>query len=267
MSSTWARLATRNSYEPLFAGPECLVVTATDNACVIGVVGMIKSFLLNAGLSVRFIVLGRSLSERNKEIISALPLTQIVSIDDPSDRHAPDHWCSWILELFWLEHVGLYNYVFYVDADIMVRRSLSDFIQEFKNRNISNVCVIDHKNVWHKNWFDKKRDHNFNAGFIIFDRSFFGSEEHERLKNNIERAQPRNDERYLRQFFSGRNLLYAPTKFNGRIIWLKKCPKEDDVFVVHFVGQENKPWLFLNKPKRKIGRWHKEWIDIYKEAL
>lgn len=256
-------------------GSQCLVVTATDNKCVEGVVGMIKSFVLNSDLDLRFLVLGKNLSMKNRKMITNLGLTQVVDLDESYEHHAPDHWCTWILEMFWLKQTVLYDYVFYVDADVMVRKSLLDFLQEFhdrkdrrcqldvqERRNCHNVCVVDHKKVWHENWFEKNVNHNFNAGFIVFSRSFFGSELHENLKKEIIREKPHNDETYLRRFFNKRCLLYAPTKFNGRIIWLNKAAQDSgDVYVVHFVGQENKPWL------SRSGPYHREWHKIFESEL
>tara|TARA_B100000683_G_C12414010_1_gene525034 strand:- start:31 stop:858 length:828 start_codon:yes stop_codon:yes gene_type:complete len=275
MSSTWLKLARKNRYRQIFTGPQCLVVTATDNKCAVGVVGMIKSFVLNSGLNLRFLVLGKDLSTKNREMITTLGLTQVVDLDEFYDHKARDHWCTWILEIFWLKQAELYDYVFYVDADVMVRKSLLGFIQEFRDRenrncqldipekrNCHNICVVDHKRVWHENWFERNCKHNFNAGFIVFSQSFFGSELHENLKKEIIREQPSNDEVYLRKFFNKRCLLYAPTKFNGRIIWLNKEAQDaDDVYVVHFVGQENKPWLSRSDP------YHREWHKIFKTEL
>ena len=264
MISTWANLVNKQNYSPVTRG-DCLVVTATNDAYSQGAAGMIKSFYSRSELDPDFIVLGKNLSIANKIKLEALPSTRVKSL---IDHNAKDHWCTWILELFWLDELTCYDYVFYVDTDIMVRKSLTRFIDDFDDFLRSSpaedslaVCVVDHKRVWHKEWFFRKK-HNFNAGFIVFKKSFFKSVTFKDLREQILMRQPNNDEKFLRTFFRHKNLVYAPTKFNGRIIWLNEVAvDEDEVFVVHFVGQENKPWL------RKVTRWEIEWHKIFNMSI
>ena len=251
-----------------------LVVTATNDEYSSGVVGMIKSFLFNSNLMTDHLVLAKDLSDKNRKMIESLPRTTVY---DLRVHNAPDHWCTWILELFYQKDPADYQYVFYTDTDIMVRKELVTFIDEFSSYEGDDVCVIDHKRSWHTKWFHKD-SHNFNGGFIVFKGSFFGSVTHQKLKDKIRKDQPRNDEQYLRNFFKSQPLLYAPTKFNARLIWLnEKAVKNDDIYVMHFVGQENKPWLKFGlgiyqspqpttreTPKvAKRTKWDNEWHKIF----
>jgi len=253
--STWSNLKKDFDYSSL-TSDGILVVTATNNKYTQGAVGMIKSFLCKSKLSADFIVLGKDLTPNSLYALKDLPNTRVISLED---HHSLDHWCTWILEIFWLRETSDYEYVFYVDTDILVRKSLTSLLDTFdKYGDDHDVCVIDHKRSWHKEWFLKSRDHNFNAGFIVFKGSFFKSKECIKLKDTICANSPNNDEKFLRSFFEGRELLYAPTKFNGRIIWLNKnAVKIDDIYVVHFVGQENKPWL------KNETIWEAEWHKIF----
>ena len=315
--------------------PRCLVVTATNDDYAKGVKGMIKSFILNSGLSSDYLVLGKNLSSQNKKTLSDLPRTRVHNL---WLHNARDHWCTWILEIFFLEETSDYDYVFYVDSDIMVRKNLTGFVDKFSSYSKADMCVIDHKRVWHKDWFWKGgeinpgweeisrhkglehfyikhrhkngfphpqtsgnihetladiedimafskladlhveelweddqmyesfkglkfyKPHVFNAGFIVFKNIFFGSSKHKKLKKSILNKKPENDETFLRSFFREESLLHAPTSFNARVIWLDKYGddySDEDVHVMHFVGQENNPWL-NNKTK-----WEAEWHKIF----
>lgn len=287
---------------------------------------MIKSFILNSGLSSDFLVLGKNLSSQNKKTLSDLPKTRVHNL---CLHNARDHWCTWILEIFFLEETSDYDYVFYVDSDIMVRKNLTGFVDKFSSYSKADMCVIEHKRSWHKDWFWKGgeinpgwkeissrkgvsrlyarpktsgridesladiedliyfsklagpevmeswgnnqlyevyrnlkfyKPHVFNAGFIVFKNRFFGSSKHKKLKASILNKKPDNDETFLRHFFQEESILHAPTKFNARVIWLDKYGgdySDEDVHVMHFVGQENNPWL-NNKTK-----WEAEWHKIF----
>tara|TARA_B100000214_G_scaffold315833_1_gene249211 strand:- start:8757 stop:9644 length:888 start_codon:yes stop_codon:yes gene_type:complete len=285
--------------------PRCLVVTATNDDYAKGVKGMIKSFILNSGLSSDYLVLGKNLSSQNKKTLSDLPRTRVHNLWLHNSR---DHWCTWILETFFLEETSKYDYVFYVDSDIMICKSLVDFVKKFSSYSKADMCVIDHNGTWHKDWFWKGgevnpgwkeilsheglsrlysqpktsgrieeslddddpfrglkfyKPHVFNAGFIVFKNRFFGSSNHKKLKLSILNKKPDNDEKFLRHFFREESILHAPTKFNARVIWLDKYGdgySDEDVHVMHFVGQENKPWL-NNKTK-----WESEWHKIFNKG-
>ncbi len=257
MPSTWSELKTRCSYESYISKSDCLVVTATNDSCVDGVIGMIKSFQLNADLDVEFLVLAKDVSKNNAGRLESLYKTRVNHL---LKHNANDHWCTWILEIFFLKKLADYEYVFYVDADIMVLKPLREFLRIFDIKPEDRVCVVDHKRVWHKEWFYRD-DHNFNAGFIVYKGTFFNHSDHQSLRKDILRAKPLNIEKYLRWFFNKKRLLYAPTKFNGRIIWLnERAVHEDDVYVVHFVGQEHKPWKKNCQAKHM---WLKKWRAIY----
>jgi lipopolysaccharide biosynthesis glycosyltransferase len=273
--STWDQLIKSQNYQPLsgYHSARVLVVTATDDAYSQGAVGMIKSFLFNSKLTTSHLVLAKDLNDHNRKMITALPRTTVC---DLNVHNAPDYWCTWILELFYLENLSCYDYVFYVDTDIMVRKELASFVDKFSEYDEDSVCAIDHKRSWHTKWFYRRKSHNFNAGFIIFKGSFFDSDIHHRIKASIRKNQPKNDEQYLRKFFG--ELLYAPTKFNARIIWIDDMAyKNDDVYVVHFVGQENKPWIIEPQGSlghtARIGRpsplhaYVKEWYEIFNKRV
>ena len=95
--STWSKLLKKQKYIPIIRD-QCLVVTATDDSYVEGAIGMIKSFCIRSGLHPTFIVLGKNLSTINKQVLESLPRTRVVPLDH---HNARDHWCTWILELFW----------------------------------------------------------------------------------------------------------------------------------------------------------------------
>ena len=250
--STWCRLAASQNYLP-YTSSRILVVTATNDAHSPGATGVIKSFFLNSKLIADFLVLAKDLRASNRKMLSKLPRTTVY---DLRTHNAPDHPITWILELFYQVDLQNYDYIFYVDTDIMVRKELVTFVHAFSSYE-DDVCVIDHKKSWHTEWFHKC-NHNFNSGFIVFKNSFFGSDTHQKLKSGIQRDQPKNDEKYLRSFFNNQDLLYAPTKYNARIIWLnREALKNDDIYVIHFIGQENKPWL------KNQTRWESEWHKIF----
>jgi lipopolysaccharide biosynthesis glycosyltransferase len=134
---------------------------------------------------------------------------------------------------------------------------------------------MEHKK-WHKKWrhLSDRAAQCFNAGFVIFKNEFFRSEMYESIKHAIKKQQPLNDEKFLRIFLSRDNqkVLHAPTKYNARIIWLHSGQGkrrygayvgdegDEAVHVVHYVGQENKPWL-RHPGRSNLTYWYDRWDE------